>query len=132
MSDLRDRLANVFGFVAGEYGVTGVTPVTDPPVTPPKSQSYAGYTSHASNSTVRHGVVGSSVTEPDLDVEAFEERAAIAEYDGGLRRPHAELLGALESAPLGPEHDRTAIVAAIAIHLDHLSAAGYITDGSRS
>lgn len=33
------------------------------------------------------------------ELDAFEERAAIAEYDGGLPREHAEVLAALCSAP---------------------------------
>jgi hypothetical protein len=32
-------------------------------------------------------------------LDAFEERAAVAEYDGGLRREHAEVLAALCVAP---------------------------------
>ena len=32
------------------------------------------------------------------DIEAFEERAAIAEYDGGLARPQAESLAATEQS----------------------------------
>ena len=48
--------------------------------------------------------------------------------EGPPLRPHAELLGPLETAPLGPEHDKPAIVAAVALHLDGLAAAGGIEE----
>ena len=34
------------------------------------------------------------MTEPVPDIDAFEERAAIAEYEGGLSRKHSENLAA--------------------------------------
>ncbi len=64
--------------------------------------------------------------EREIVFEAFVERAAIAEYDGGLSRLHAELLAALHTAPFGPEYDRAAIVETVAVHLDSLTAAGRI------
>ena len=62
--------------------------------------------------------------ERETVFEAFVERAAIAEYDGGLSRPHAELLAALHTAPFGPEYDRGAIIETVAAHLDSLTGAG--------
>ena len=38
------------------------------------------------------------------DIEAFEERAAIAEYDGGLSRERAEELAAREQGFASAEH----------------------------
>ena len=38
------------------------------------------------------------------DIEAFEERAAIAEYDGGLTRQHAEDLAAQAQGFQDREH----------------------------
>ncbi len=46
-----------------------------------------------------------SVAEPLSNteaLEAFEERAAIVEFDGGLPRAHAEVLAALHTAPKPP------------------------------
>lgn len=40
------------------------------------------------------------------DIEAFEERAAIAEYDGGLTRGEAEDLAAREQGFRDAEHYR--------------------------
>lgn len=54
--------------------------------------------------------------------ETFEERAAISEHDGGLPRPHAEVLAALHELPLGP--DRDAVLDAVARRLTELAAAG--------
>lgn len=53
--------------------------------------------------------------------DAFEERAAIAEYDGGLPRPHAEILAALRDLPLGPDGD--ALLDAVVHRLMELAAA---------
>jgi hypothetical protein len=41
---------------------------------------------------------------PIPDIEAFEERAAIAEYDGGLPRPAAEDLAARSQGFRSAEH----------------------------
>ena len=69
--------------------------------------------------------VAGPLVDPDVAI-AFEERAAIAEYDRGLPRSNAELLAALETAPLGPEHDRAAIIEAVAVHLDRLAVVGLV------
>ena len=125
MSDLRERLATVFGSPP-KTGVTGVTPVTNVQVTPTKSQSYAGYSGYASDSTDVLGDAKPAVTVAEADADRFEERAAIAEHDGGLSRPHAELLAALETAPFAPDYDRHAIIDTVAIHLDRLAVGGHI------
>lgn len=67
--------------------------------------------------------------------DAFEERAAIAEYSGGLPREHAELLAVACVVPLATGETaeaRQATIAHFAEHLDLLrkfSPAGTMTDG---
>ncbi|OYX67944.1 MAG: hypothetical protein B7Y95_21715 [Rhizobiales bacterium 32-66-11] len=57
-------------------------------------------------------------------LDAFEERAAIAEHDGGLPRAHAEVLSALETLDLGPNSVR--IVATVARRLEFLARTGHL------
>jgi hypothetical protein len=55
-------------------------------------------------------------------IAAFEERAAISEYDGGLERGQAESLAALQAMPLPKgvnEYQRTVVIDAAARFLDH-------------
>ena len=42
----------------------------------------------------------SAQTAQTAQDETFEERAAVCEFDGGLRRDHAEVLAALHAAPM--------------------------------
>ena len=127
MSDLRERLSLAFRS-RPKKGVTGVTRVTVTSATPSKSQSYNGYNSYASGSREPQGGAVEDVVASEACLETFMERAASAENEGGLCRVHAELLAVLETAPFGPEHDRVAIIAVVAMHLDHLAATARVMD----
>lgn len=58
-------------------------------------------------------------------LDAFREQAAIAEFDGGLPRAHAEVLAALSTLDLGPE--ATGILDIVATRLELLAQAGEIS-----
>jgi hypothetical protein len=100
MSDLRTRVLRACTLAPG--GVTGVTHVTAPSVTPKKLSSYNGYAGYAFEGQVRRNDapgVGKGVTARDepvwdtADWQAYcDERAAVREYDGGLPRGEAERL----------------------------------------
>jgi hypothetical protein len=53
---------------------------------------------------------------PEEFIEAWEERSAVREYDGGLSRPHAEAIALLDL--LDSEPDLLSNVRAYRIHLD--------------
>ena len=53
---------------------------------------------------------------PDEFLEAWEERAAVREYDGGYSRPHAEAMALLDL--LDGEPELLSSVRAYRIHLD--------------
>lgn len=52
------------------------------------------------------GLVASSLSPEESDREAFEERAAIMEFDGGMTRADAEAAAVLCSAPRNNERNR--------------------------
>lgn len=58
-------------------------------------------------------------------LDAFHERASIAEFDGGLPRAHAEVLAALSTLDLGPE--AAEIFNIVAKRLEILAHAGEIS-----
>ena len=53
---------------------------------------------------------------PEELVEAWEERSAVREFDGGYSRPHAEAMALLDL--LGSEPELLSTVRAYQIHLD--------------
>lgn len=79
------------------------TPVT--PVTPPQ------------------GTATSKMGDEDADARAdFDERAGIAENDGGLSQPQAEVLAAISTAPgdIDP-NARAKVIDFAARHLEHMN-----------
>jgi hypothetical protein len=51
------------------------------------------------------GTIGTIGTPAEDTMAAFEERAAVCEYDGGLPRSHAELLALACTVPLAPSEN---------------------------
>src|SRR4051794_36555742 len=72
------------------------------------------------------GTNGTFGTSTEDERTAFEERAGIVEYDGGLPRSHAELVALACVAPLGPGETletRDATIINLAAHFDRLRTA---------
>ena len=74
-----------------------------------------------------NGTIGTGVPiERQGEVrDAFEERAAICQYDGGLPASHAEVLAVVSCAPLAPGEtleQRDATVIYLADYLDKMRA----------
>ncbi len=73
---------------------TAIAPETDPPK--PTKPGFGGFGGTPSASPQNSGVTVQAANDPahaqEFDREAFEERAAIMEHDGGLSRTGAEAL----------------------------------------
>ncbi len=61
---------------------------------------------------------------PEEFIEAWEERSAVREYDGGLSRPHAEAMALLDL--LDGEPELLSSVRAYRVHLDAATLGGEI------
>lgn len=68
--------------------VTSATPDVTPDVTPKPLQMRA--CTSVTVVTAANDVTALDATEKPFDVDAFEERAAIMEFDGGVSREEAE------------------------------------------
>jgi hypothetical protein len=71
--------------------------------------------------TPTFGANGTFDTPAEDTMAAFEERAAVCEYDGGLPRSHAELMALACTVPLAPNEtceSRDAIIIHFADYLD--------------
>jgi hypothetical protein len=126
MSDLAQQLGAVWS--AAIKVKTRVTPVAhvtagirEPTDCNARRNSYAleppCYWSAPASYVSYGGYATKSAENGDLD--AFEERAAIAEHCGGLPKAHAEVLAALHLADLGPNAER--IIDAAARVLDRMA-----------
>ena len=77
----------------GRAGTSGTSDLN--PDVPPKPAPMLACTSGTAGTAESDDTAGEANCEP-FDLEAFEERAAIREFDGGLSREEAELLALLE------------------------------------
>lgn len=75
---------------------TAIPPESDP--TKPTKPLFVGFVGTPAGLSQKSGVDATAANDPpraqDFDREAYEERAAIMEHDGGLNRPDAESLAA--------------------------------------
>ena len=83
--------------IEGGHAATSATSATNDPITTKNRPNVANVASVATLSPVQNTAPDTpefSRRRENPDTDAFEERAAICEYDGGLSRPDAEQLAA--------------------------------------